>query len=397
MVRDRHMDISTRQVTPYFSQPFRQVIMMLIALGLVGVGLYLALPRILPVFLSNLYLNGFILLVFVVGVFACFYQVYQLAASVRFIEGFAQNRPGANIAKPPLLMAPLAALLGSRKAETSISTTSARSILDSVESRIGEEREMTRYITNTLIFLGLLGTFYGLATTVPALVETIRGLQPTAGEAGVDMFNRLMSGLDSQLSGMGVAFASSLLGLGGSLIVGLLELFASHGQNRFYRELEEWLSSITRLSFSAADGDSSAEQNFMAGVLEHMSGQMDGLRELMAGSEASRKTLEGQIGDLATTMTNLATRMETGDDTRDALLRVADGQDRLLAQLAQGGGGGEGLDAEARMRLRSIDVQLLRLVEEITAGRLETTAEIRGDLARLTNTIERAIAAEDGA
>jgi len=391
------MDISTRQVTPYFSQPFRQVIMMLIALGLVGVGLYLALPRILPVFLSNLYLNGFILLVFVVGVFACFYQVYQLAASVRFIEGFAQNRPGANIAKPPLLMAPLAALLGSRKAETSISTTSARSILDSVESRIGEEREMTRYITNTLIFLGLLGTFYGLATTVPALVETIRGLQPTAGEAGVDMFNRLMSGLDSQLSGMGVAFASSLLGLGGSLIVGLLELFASHGQNRFYRELEEWLSSITRLSFSAADGDSSAEQNFMAGVLEHMSGQMDGLRELMAGSEASRKTLEGQIGDLATTMTNLATRMETGDDTRDALLRVADGQDRLLAQLAQGGGGGEGLDAEARMRLRSIDVQLLRLVEEITAGRLETTAEIRGDLARLTNTIERAIAAEDGA
>ena len=391
------MDISTRQVTPYFSQPFRQVMMMLIALGLVGVGLYLALPRILPVFLSNLYLNGFILLVFVVGVFACFYQVYQLAASVRFIEGFAQNRPGANIAKPPLLMAPLAALLGSRKAETSISTTSARSILDSVESRIGEEREMTRYITNTLIFLGLLGTFYGLATTVPALVETIRGLQPTEGEAGVDMFNRLMSGLDSQLSGMGVAFASSLLGLGGSLIVGLLELFASHGQNRFYRELEEWLSSITRLSFSAADGDSSAEQNFMAGVLEHMSDQMDGLRELMAGSEASRKTLEGQIGDLATTMTNLATRMETGDDTRDALLRVADGQDRLLAQLAQGGGGGEGLDAEARMRLRSIDVQLLRLVEEIAAGRLETTAEIRGDLARLTNTIARATAAEDGA
>ena len=391
------MDISTRQVTPYFSQPFRQVMMMLIALGLVGVGLYLALPRILPVFLSNLYLNGFILLVFVVGVFACFYQVYQLAASVRFIEGFAQNRPGANIAKPPLLMAPLAALLGSRKAETSISTTSARSILDSVESRIGEEREMTRYITNTLIFLGLLGTFYGLATTVPALVETIRGLQPTEGEAGVDMFNRLMSGLDSQLSGMGVAFATSLLGLGGSLIVGLLELFASHGQNRFYRELEEWLSSITRLSFSAADGDSSAEQNFMAGVLEHMSDQMDGLRELMAGSEASRKTLEGQIGDLATTMTHLATRMETGDDTRDALLRVADGQDRLLAQLAQGGGGGEGLDAEARMRLRSIDVQLLRLVEEIAAGRLETTAEIRGDLARLTNTIARAIAAEDGA
>jgi hypothetical protein len=370
--------------------------MMLIALGLVGFGLYLALPRILPVFLSNLYLNGFILLVFVVGVVACFYQVYQLAASVRFIEGFAQNRPGSNIAKPPLLMAPLAALLGSRKAQTSISTTSARSILDSVESRIGEEREMTRYITNTLIFLGLLGTFYGLATTVPALVETIRGLKPAAGEAGVDMFNRLMLGLDNQLSGMGVAFASSLLGLGGSLIVGLLELFASHGQNRFYRELEEWLSSITRLSFSAADGDSSAEQNFMAGVLEHMSDQMDGLRGLMAGSEASRQTLEGQIGDLAAKMTNLATRMETGDDTRDALLRVADGQDRLLAQLVQGGGGSEGLDAEARMRLRSIDVQILRLVEEIVAGRLETTAEIRGDLALLTNTIERAIDAEDG-
>ena len=95
-------------------------------------------------------------------------------------------------------------------------------------------------------------------------------------------------------------------------------------------------------------------------------------------------------------MTKLAARMETGDDTRDALLRVADGQDRLLAQLVQGGGGSEGLDAEARMRLRSIDVQLLRLVDEIVAGRLETTAEIRGDLALLTNTIERAIDAGDG-
>ena len=233
---------------PQFSQPVRQITLMLIALGLACVGAFLALPSVLPIFTANPYLNGVIIIVFFIGVIACFYQVLQLIGSVRWIENFASDAPDPDTIAPQLL-APLASLLRTRGARMQVNATSTRSILDSVSTRIDEAREITRYIVNILIFLGLLGTFYGLATTVPAVVETIRSLAPQEGDGSTDMFARLMTGLESQLGGMGVAFGSSLLGLAGSLVVGLLELFAGHGQNRFYQELEDWLSSITRVVF----------------------------------------------------------------------------------------------------------------------------------------------------
>ena len=129
--------------------------------------------------------------------------------------------PGYEACAPPRLLAPLAPLLRSRGARMQISASSSRSILESVATRIDEARDITRYLTNLLIFLGLLGTFYGLATTVPAVVETIRSLAPQEGETGLDVFGKLMKGLESQLGGMGTAFSSSLLGLAGSLVVGL--------------------------------------------------------------------------------------------------------------------------------------------------------------------------------
>ena len=114
-------------------------------------------------------------------------------------------------------------------------------------------------VCTAVIFLGLLGTFYGLATTVPAVVETIRSLNPSENEGSVEVFSRLMAGLENQLGGMGTAFASSLLGLAGSLVVGVLELFASHGQNRFYRQLEDWLSSITRVNLANIENESGSQ------------------------------------------------------------------------------------------------------------------------------------------
>lgn len=244
------MGLLEPEVKAQFSQPIRQILLMLIVLGLTAALVVLAYPSVAPVFLANPWLNGVIIGVFFIGVLACFFQVAQMVSSVRWIEGFAAETPGHELTKAPRLLAPLAALLRTRGKQAQISSSSSRSILDSVASRIEEVRDITRYIVNTLIFLGLLGTFYGLATTVPALVDTIRNLVPQEGEAGVAVFTRLMSGLESQLGGMGIAFASSLLGLAGSLVVGLLELFAGHGQNRFYRELEEWLSSITRLGLA---------------------------------------------------------------------------------------------------------------------------------------------------
>lgn len=368
-----------RKERPQFSQPVRQITLMLVVLGLSGFGAFLALPSVLPIFAANPYLNGVILFVLVIGVLACFYQVIQLIGSVRWIEGFAGGLPDGD-ATPPLLLAPLASLLRTRGARMQVNTSSTRSILDSVASRIDEAREITRYIVNLLIFLGLLGTFYGLATTVPAVVDTIRSLAPGQGEGSGDVFGRLMTGLEAQLGGMGVAFGSSLLGLAGSLVVGMLELFAGHGQNRFYQELEDWLSSITRVGFSS--GEEGGEQGVLAGVLDHMAEQMDTLQVLFTQSDESRAGVDTKLGNLADAIERMTARMDGAEPSSAALDRVADGQERLIAVL-ESKDMGEGIDAESRMRLRSMDVQMLRILEEISAGRQETMGEIRKDITML--------------
>lgn len=370
----------------HFSLPLTQLTQILLVLALTGFGAYLALPQVFPVFEANPYLNGFIAAVFVFGVLACIFQIGQLFYAVRWIGRFTGGSELAGQA--PRLLAPLATLLRSRGAGKQINSSSARSILDSVATRIDEVRDITRYIVNTLIFLGLLGTFYGLATTVPAVVDTIRSLAPQEGEGGVDVFNRLMTGLEAQLGGMGVAFASSLLGLAGSLVVGLIELFVGHGQNRFYRELEEWLSSITRVGFAAGDDSGSGEVSVMAGVLDHMAEQMESMQQMFTQSDVSRSMVDDKLSKLVDSVDRLATRLESepapneGDAAATALDRIADGQERLIALLQQKEEG-EGLDAESRMRLRSIDVQMLRVLEEISAGRQESVAELRSDLKAL--------------
>ncbi|MBS8226329.1 biopolymer transporter ExbB [Vannielia litorea] len=381
------MSMTEAEAEPHFSQPVRQVAQMLIVLGLVAVGSYLLLPTVMPVILSNLWLNGTIGLVFVVGVLTCFWQVYQLIRSVAWLEDFALEREVG--AKVPRLLAPLAALLRSRRGRMQISASSSRSILESVATRIEELRDITRYLVNLLIFLGLLGTFYGLATTVPAVVETIRSLAPQEGEGGVEVFSRLMGGLEAQLGGMGTAFGSSLLGLAGSLIVGLLELFASHGQNRFYRELEEWLSSITRVAFAGSDGEAS-EPSSVAGILDHMAEQMDAMREMFTQSDVSRAMLEDRMGEVAIAMEKIAENMAQPRSTDKLLRRIAEGNEALLNRLEGVATGEGGVDAESRMRLRSIDTQLLAIHEDIAAGRQESVAGLRADIAALTRVIRDA-------
>lgn len=364
------------KIRPQFSQPVRQVILMLIALGLAGFGAFVALPRVLPVFQANPWLNGFILVVFIIGVLACFWQVVQLIGSVRWIESFAVGGARGE-GRPPSMLAPLASLLRSRGARMQLGSSSTRSILDSVATRIDEDREITRYIVNLLIFLGLLGTFYGLATTVPAVVDTIRSLAPREGEESLDIFNRLMTGLESQLGGMGVAFASSLLGLAGSLIVGLLELFAGHGQNRFYRELEEWLSSFTRVSFSSGE-DGTGDGGIVSEVLDTMAEQMDALQGMFAATAQGRVAVEEKLSQLVDSINDMNRRQEQSEALSAALERVAVGQETLTEIMRAHGD--VGLDAESRMRLRSIDVQMLRILEEISAGRQESLAELRKDI-----------------
>ncbi len=400
------MEQRKREAEPFFTQPVRQFTLMAISLGLFGFGAYVAFPRVAPVFLANPWLNGMIAFVFFLGVVACFWQMYQIWTSVGWVKGFVEGRPGHEMVKAPQLLAPLAALLRGRGARAQISSTSSRSILDSVATRIDESRDITRYLGSLLIFLGLLGTFWGLATTVPAVVDTIRSLAPKEGEGAAQVFSRLMGGLEAQLGGMGVAFSSSLLGLAGSLTVGLLEIFANHGQNRFYRELEEWLSSITRLGFSTGDGEGEGgDLGVVGALLEHSAEQLESLQSLVSQSDARRSEVDQRLGQLCTAVDGLVEKL--GDEARQpeaapqadpdevlaALTRIAQGQERLI-ETVEGQPVPEDnaqMDAESRMRLRSIDVQLLRILEEMAAGRQEMVSDLRNDISTLNASV-RALA-----
>jgi hypothetical protein len=387
--QNRRMERPKADDTTLFSQPIRQIVTMLLACALVAAGAWLIHETVLGIIQTNPLLNGFIMLVFALGVVTCFWQVLILVKSVSWIESFARHEAGSEDVAPPRLLAPLAQLLRSRVAKMQISSSASRSILESVETRIDEARDITRYLVNLLVFLGLLGTFYGLATTVPAVVETIRSLAPQEGETGLEVFGKLMTGLESQLGGMGTAFSSSLLGLAGSLVVGLLELFASHGQNRFARELEEWLSSITRVGFSNGESDS-GEGGTVSAVLDHLTGQLDVLQTLYAQSESNRAGVEESLDLLTAAVDKLSKRITAESGQTKVLTRIAEGQDRLIAALT-GVDSAAQSDAESRMRLRSIDVQLLRILEEISAGRQESITELRGDIATLTNTLRQAL------
>ncbi len=373
-----------------FTQPVRQILLMLVVIALAAAGGWLILPAARSIVMANPVLNGFISVVFVIGVLTCFWQVFQIVVSVSWIEDFVEARPGHEFVRPPRLLAPLAAMLGSRGTRLAISDSSGRSILDSVATRIDEARDVTRYLGNLLIFLGLLGTFFGLATTVPAMVETIRNLAPQADESGIEVFDKLMTGLESQLGGMGTAFSSSLLGLAGSLIVGLLDLFAGHGQNRFYRELEEWLSTITRLGFAGGEGGGAAEGGAVVAAVDAL---IERIEADASRDAADREALAQALMALTAGLNRIAMLAEAAERTRTGqsvlLAQIAEAQDRLLQALG-GEGEGEGAagpDAETRMRLRSIDVQLLRILEEMTAGRQETVADLRADLGALTQAI----------
>ncbi len=387
---------------PEFTQPTRQVSLMLLVLLLVGTGGFFLYPTISPIFLASPYLNGFIVGVFILGVIACFWQMRTLFSAVGWIEGFALDRPGHEFVKSPRLLASLAALLSDSRSRKSLSSNSTRTILDSVGTRLDESRDITRYIVNLLIFLGLLGTFYGLATTVPAVVDTIRTLAPQEGQSPLDVFDNLMSGLEQQMGGMGTAFASSLLGLAGSLIVGLMEIFAGHGQNRFYMELEEWLSSITRVGIGDVESGS-MDTTAIAAVAEVVSKQLEGIAELVARSDEAREKTDIHLARLTEAVSKLSESGRSGGIDPSVLERLAKAQDKsavtqsqmLEALLRLDGERGDGMDAEARMRLRNIDVQLLRVLEEMSAGRQDSISEIRQDLSTLISTLQQAISRND--
>lgn len=234
-----------------------RMIIFLIISGFIALILY---RQVYTAFLANPGLNGVIVAVLIIGILLGFRQVLRLFPEIHWVNTFRIAEPGIEVDRAPILLAPMATLLGDRIGRMAISTQTMRSILDSILMRLDEDRDMSRYLVSLLIFLGLLGTFWGLLQTVAAVAGTIQNLDVSSGNTGV-IFEDLKAGLTEPLGGMGTAFSSSLFGLAGSLVLGFLDLQAGQAQNMFYNDLEDWLSTVTDLDPELLDsrGGTSAE------------------------------------------------------------------------------------------------------------------------------------------
>jgi len=245
------------------------MVVFLVLCGLVCVILY---KQIWTAFLANPGLNALIGGVLLIGAVLSFRQVIRLYPEVAWVNHFRVSDPGLALDRRPVLLAPMAAILSNRSGRMSITQQTMRHLLDSISTRLDEAHDISRYMTGLLVFLGLLGTFWGLIETVGSVGHVIDGLK-VGGEAGA-MFDTLKEGLAAPLSGMGISFSSSLFGLAGSLILGFLDLQSSQAQNRFYTDLEDWLAGTVREYV----GDPA-----LAGTSANMGPAIERLREVIEG------------------------------------------------------------------------------------------------------------------
>src|SRR5262245_14925053 len=265
--------------------------------------------QILLAFMANPGLNALIIGVLVVGIALAYRQVLRLFPEVNWVNSFRVADPGLAVERPPILLAPMAAILGDRIGRMAISSQVMRGILDSIATRLDEARDLSRYMTGLLIFLGLLGTFWGLIDTEGSVGKVLEGLK-VGGDAGA-VFEQLKEGLSAPLSGMGISFSSSLFGLAGSLVLGFLDLQTSQAQNRFYTELEDWLSTTVR-DLVTEPGTGAVAVPVAAGgaIPADLRNSIERLREAIAESGSNRATTTA-MANLAEAIQGLVHHMRT--------------------------------------------------------------------------------------
>jgi hypothetical protein len=274
---------------------------MLVFVVLSGLIAYVLQAQILKAFFANPWLNGLIIGVLGCGIVMSFHQVIRLFSEVSWVNGFRRADP-ATAKRPPTLLAPMAAILGSERADrVAISAQTMRAFLDSLATRLDEGRDISRYLTGLLVFLGLLGTFWGLIETVGSVGSIINNLQVN-GDAGA-VFDALKEGLAAPLGGMGISFSSSLFGLAGSLVLGFLDLQTSQAQNRFYTGLEDWLATTVQdLGVSPANGGGPLPASTVNAI--------DRLRQAV-GEAGTNKATTTAMANLAEAIQGLVHHMRT--------------------------------------------------------------------------------------
>ncbi len=382
------------------TRPTTYLIRMLIFLAAVcAVGVFL-IPKLRIFFASNPALNAFIFFVLLLGIIWNLRQVLRLEPEVAWVGDYQRTRQRLSGLVPPKLLAPMARMLAARaeaagrEGRVTLSAQAMRSLLDGIGSRLDESRELSRYATALMIFLGLLGTFWGLLKTVSAVADVIQGMSVGGGDINA-VFDQLKTGLAGPLAGMSTAFSSSMFGLAGALVLGFLDLQAGQAQNRFYNELEDWLAGFTRLSSGVlgGDGEGGNVPIYVQALLEQTAENMEGLQSVLS---------RGEDGRLQSTqaLTTLAERLNTFTDTMRAnqqlMLRIAESQSSLAPALQRlsDNRDNRASDEVAHAHLRNIEHALQRLIAESEQGRQQTTSELRNDIRVLTRTIA---AMSDGA
>ena len=379
------------------TRPHHYLVRMLLFLGAVGGVGFMLFMSFREAFMANPALNGLIVGVLFIGILYNFSQVIRLYPEVTWIENFRDSVTNSEArarhaqSAMPKLLAPMAAMVGDRD-RFALSTAAMRTLLDGIASRLDESRDTSRYTIGLLIFLGLLGTFWGLLGTVSSISDVIGTLSVNGGEAGA-IFAELKRGLQAPMEGMGTAFSSSLFGLAGSLVLGFLDLQANQAQNRFYNDLEEWLSTVTRLSSGAIgnDGDQSVT-TYVQALLEQTAESLENLQRTLTRGEESRIMVDGHLINVGDKLEILTDHMRTQQSLMRNLAETQVELKPILAQLATGSNDAGGLDDASRIHLRNLDVYVTRLVEELKTGREDTTQQIRSEIKLLA----RLVAASSG-
>jgi hypothetical protein len=372
------------------TRPVRYLLRMAMFLAVVGAVAAFLHAQLLQAFNNAPVLNSIIVAVLLLGVVENIRQVLILYPEVAWIRGFQAEAhiPGSTLRRIRLL-SPMVAMLGERRSgRLQLSATATRAVLDGISSRLEESRDLSRYLVGLLIFLGLLGTFWGLLETVSAVSGVIASLSGSTDVSA--LFNDLQAGLKAPLSGMGTAFGTSLFGLAGSLVVGFLDLQSGQAQNRFYNELEEWLSGVTRLGGGGpvGDGDQSVPAYIQA-LLEQTADNLENFQRTVQQAEQGRQGANAALLTLGERMTQLTEEMRA---ERDVVARLAEAQLELrpalqrFADAASRGGAGGG-DEALRASLRGIEALLARLLEENQAGRAQFTQDVRNEFRLLARTI----------
>lgn len=383
--------------------PLRRFLLRMVIFLLAVLGVAAALsPAVVPAFMANPALNGLILGVLLVGVALNIRQVVMLRPEVAWIEQFRrdQDSVAASTAPGPRLLAPMATMLAEHKGRGRfmLSAPAMRSMLDGIAARLDEARDISRYFIGLSIFLGLLGTFWGLLQTIDSIAAVIGGMDFTPGNDITAVLANLQDGIEAPLQGMGTAFSSSLFGLAGSLILGFLDLQSGQAQNAFFTDLEDWLSGITRLSSGV--GDSGGDQSvpaYIQALLEQTAESIDELQRTLSRGEESRGAALVYQRDLVDRLSTLTDQMRA---EQQVLLKMAEGQVELRQTLARFGEAlarpqaTSAIDDASRGHLRNMDVALQRLADEAQRGRDEAVREIRSEIKLLARTIA-AIAEEE--